>query len=84
MERPDFAVDLNNEPGAASWPIESATFVLLPTNPTSAAQSLAVRKMFGWAFADGDTVAMGLKYVPLPASTKSAIEKTWDRIKPRG
>ena len=27
----DFAIDLNDQPGAASWPIESATFVLLPT-----------------------------------------------------
>lgn len=29
----NFAIDLYNEPGDASWPIESATFVLLSTDP---------------------------------------------------
>ena len=32
----NFAIDLNDQPGAASWPIESATFVLLPTDPKDA------------------------------------------------
>ncbi len=26
----NFAIDLNNQPGAQSWPIESATFVIVP------------------------------------------------------
>jgi phosphate transport system substrate-binding protein len=30
----NFAVDLNDQPGASSWPIVAATFVLVPTNPT--------------------------------------------------
>ena len=29
----NFAIDLNDQTGDASWPIESATFVLLPTDP---------------------------------------------------
>ena len=29
-------IDLNDQPGAESWPIDSATFVLLPTDPKDA------------------------------------------------
>ena len=81
---PNFAVDLNDEPGAASWPIESATFVLLPTNPKSKAQSDAVLKLFEWGFAHGDAVASQLQYVALPASVKAAVRKSWDDVKPQG
>jgi phosphate transport system substrate-binding protein len=77
----NFAVDLNNEPGAASWPIESATFVLLPLNPKSKTQSDAVMKFFDWGFSHGDAIALQLKYVPLPADVQAAIRKAWGQIK---
>jgi phosphate transport system substrate-binding protein len=80
----NFAVDLNNEPGATSWPIESATFVLLPTNPKSKAQSDAVQKLFDWGFSNGDAIATQLQYVALPASVKAAVRKSWDAVKPQG
>ena len=72
----NFAVDLNDEPGA-SWPIVSATFVLLPTNPTDPAKSAAVLKFFDWAYANGDPVAHDLQYVPLPAAVKAAVRAVW-------
>jgi phosphate transport system substrate-binding protein len=80
----NFAVDLNDEPGAGSWPIESATFVLLPTNPKSKVQSDAVLKLFDWGFSKGDATATALQYVALPASVKSAVRKSWDAVKPQG
>jgi phosphate transport system substrate-binding protein len=80
----NFAVDLNNEPGATSWPIESATFVLLPTNPKSKTQSDAVQKLFDWGFKNGDALAAQLQYVPLPASVKKAVEQSWSAVKPQG
>ncbi len=73
----NFAVDLNDEPGATSWPIVSATFVLLPANPTDATKSAAVLKFFDWAYTSGDPVAHDLQYVPLPASVKSAVREVW-------
>ncbi len=69
-----FAVDLNDQPGAASWPIVSATFVLLPTNPADAAKSAAVVKFFEWALANGDAVATQLQYVALPPAVKAQID----------
>ncbi len=73
----NFAIDLNDQPGAASWPIESATFVLLPMDAKDPAQTAAVKTFFGWAFDHGNELALKLQYVPLPDSVKDAIKKSW-------
>ena len=78
----NFAIDLNNEPGDASWPIESATFVLLPTDPKDANQSAAVKKFFDWGFAHGSDIAKQLLYIPLPASVQNAIRAAWQKEVP--
>ena len=73
----NFAIDLNDQPGDESWPIESATFVLLPTDPKDPNQSAAMKKFFDWGFAHGDDIAMQLLYIPLPASVKDAVRAAW-------
>jgi phosphate transport system substrate-binding protein len=73
----NFAIDLNDQPGDQSWPIESATFVLLPTDPKDANQSGAVKKFFEWGFAHGNDIAEQLLYIPLPASVKDAVRAAW-------
>jgi phosphate transport system substrate-binding protein len=73
---------LNDQPGEASWPIESATFVLLPTDPKDPSQSGAVKKFFDWGFSHGGDIAKGLLYIPLPASVQSAIRAEWQKEVP--
>ncbi|MGH7152813.1 MAG: phosphate ABC transporter substrate-binding protein PstS [Acetobacteraceae bacterium] len=73
----NFAIDLNDQPGAASWPIASATFVLLPTDPKDAKQSAAVKRFFDWGFSHGSEAARELLYIPLPASVQNAIREAW-------
>jgi phosphate transport system substrate-binding protein len=73
----NFAIDLNDQPGDNSWPIESATFVLLPTDPKDPNQSAATKKFFDWGFANGDDIAVKLLYIPLPASVKDAVRAAW-------
>lgn len=73
----NFAIDLNDQPGAKSWPIESATFVLLPTDAKDPAQSKAVTKLFDWSFANGNKIATDLLYIPLPESVQNAIRAAW-------
>ena len=73
----NFAVDLNDQPGAQSWPIESATFVLLPTDPKDPAQNAAVEKFFDWGFSKGGALATQLLYIPLPASVQGAVRSAW-------
>jgi len=76
----DFAVDLLDTPAAGAWPIVSATFVLLPTNPKDTARSGAVVKFFDWAFTNGDAEAKKLQYVPLPAAVKASVRQAWSKV----
>jgi len=78
----NFAVDLNDQAGAGSWPIESATFVLLPTDPKDVAQSGAVKKFFDWGFAHGSDIATQLLYIPVPKSVHDAIRAAWQKEVP--
>jgi phosphate transport system substrate-binding protein len=81
----DFAIDLNDQNGDTSWPIESATFVLLPTNPTNPAQGAAVIKFFDWGFTNGNQIATDLLYVPLPKAVQDAVRASWKaNLKPAG
>jgi phosphate transport system substrate-binding protein len=73
----NFAIDLNDQPGEKSWPIESATFVLLPTDPKDVNQSAAVKKFFDWGFAHGNDIAAQLLYIPLPEAVQNAVRATW-------
>ncbi len=80
----NFAIDLNDQAGEASWPIESATFVLLPTDAKEVSQSVAVKKFFNWGFSNGSGLAKNLLYVPLPASVQTAIRAAWQKDVPGG
>jgi phosphate transport system substrate-binding protein len=72
-----YYVILTNQPGAESWPIAGATFILMykqPDNSDAAAEAL---KFFDWAYAKGGQAAADLDYVPLPAAVVAQIQKTW-------
>lgn len=72
---------LNNKPGKASWPITSATFILMhkvQDKPEQAATSL---KFFDWAYKSGDATASGLDYVAMPETVKEQVYKAWANIK---
>jgi phosphate transport system substrate-binding protein len=74
---PGFGVILTNEPGAGSWPVAGATFILMhkqPRDPAAAAEAL---KFFDWAYAKGDKIAEELDYVPMPDKVVGAIKKVW-------
>lgn len=68
---------LINQPGAKSWPITGATFVLIHKTQGDAAAREGVLKFFDWAFKNGDADAASLAYVPLPAAVKNMIRKQW-------
>lgn len=74
---PGFGVVLTNEPGATSWPIAGATFILMHKQPQDAAAAASALKFFDWAYAKGDKMALDLDYVPMPDKVVAAIKKTW-------
>ncbi|WP_425106955.1 phosphate ABC transporter substrate-binding protein PstS [Ancylobacter sp.] len=74
----NFAASMIDTAGEGAWPITSATFILLPKNPTNAAQSAEVIKFFDWAYgAEGDAIAEKLHYIPLPDAVVTDIKKAW-------
>jgi len=77
----DYYVILTNQPGAATWPIAGATFILMYKQPTDATSSGEALKFFAWAYANGGKAAEDLDYVPLPAAVVAQIQKTWADIK---
>ncbi|MGZ5179597.1 MAG: phosphate ABC transporter substrate-binding protein PstS [Ramlibacter sp.] len=68
---------LTNQPGADSWPITGATFILLHKTQDKPAQAAQVLKFFEWAYKNGDKTAEDLAYVPMPAAVKAQVEKLW-------
>jgi phosphate transport system substrate-binding protein len=73
----NFVANMLNTQGIQSWPIVSATYALVPTNPTDAAKSLGVLKFFDYGFAQGADAASSLYYIPLPANVEANIRKAW-------
>ncbi len=78
---PNFAVNLNNQTGAGTWPITSATFILMYKKADKPEQSAEVLKFFNWALTKGQKMAVELDYVPLPDNAVKAIVKSWSDIK---
>ncbi len=72
---------LTNQPGKDAWPISGATFILMQKTQDKPVNATAALKFFTWAYANGGKMADDLDYVPMPDSTKSAIEKAWGDIK---
>ena len=72
---------LTNQPGKDAWPISGATFLLLQAKPVDMAKTQAVLKFVSWSFKNGDKTASDLEYVPLPATVKTQVEKSWAVIK---
>jgi phosphate transport system substrate-binding protein len=74
---PGFYQILTDQPGAKSWPIAGATFILMhatPDDPAAAAQAL---KFFSWAYQNGGATAEELDYVPLPNPVVALIKNSW-------
>ena len=72
-----YYVILTDQPGAETWPIAGATFILMYKQAVDPAASAEALKFFDWAYKNGAKAAESLDYVPLPASVIAQIEKTW-------
>jgi phosphate transport system substrate-binding protein len=79
---PGMALVLTNQPGAASWPITGASFILMYKQPSNAKASKEAVAFFDWAFKNGAKMADELDYVPMPAAAADYIRKNvWTKIK---
>jgi phosphate transport system substrate-binding protein len=74
---PGFYELLTDQPGAKSWPMTAASFILLHKVPPDSAKTAAVLAFFDWAFKNGGPMASELDYVAMPASVVRLIQSAW-------
>ncbi len=74
---PGYYMVLTDQPGANSWPITGASFILVYKNQAKPETAKAVLKFFDWSYHHGQKLANKLDYVPMPASVVKMVEATW-------
>ena len=79
---PGYYLILGNQPGAESWPITAASFILVHTKQNKPETAKEVLKFFDWCFKNGASIADQLDYVSMPDNVVKMVEKTWsDSVK---
>lgn len=74
---PGMGVVLTEQPGAASWPITSATFIVMYKDQAKPDNGRTTVAFFDWAFEKGAQTAAALDYVPLPKEVTDQIRGKW-------
>ena len=77
QQAPGFFQIPTDMPGATSWPITGASFLLLRASTEQPAQSREAMKFFSWALASGQAAAERLDYVALPADLLRQVEQAF-------
>jgi phosphate transport system substrate-binding protein len=70
---------LTNQPGKSSWPMTSASFILMHTQQADAAKAKEVLKFFDWSYKNGDAMAADLDYVAMPDSVVKLVQDAWKK-----
>jgi len=79
---PGMGLSIVDQKGDTTWPISTASFIIMYKDPADKQSSAEVLKFFDWAFRNGKKDAADLDYVSLPDSlTKQIRERVWTQIK---
>ena len=71
---------LTSEPGAESWPIAGATFILIHKQPQDPANAAEPLKFFAWAYKNGDKMAVLISFgVPMNMSLSGRPSEILDQ-----
>jgi len=71
----DFRVSITDAPGAASYPISSFTWMLIPSQISDAGKKKAITDFLTWMLGDGQKDCQALGYSPLPAAVVAKEKK---------
>jgi phosphate transport system substrate-binding protein len=74
----NFYLILTDQPGATSWPITAATYMLMRTD-YDVAQNKQVLQFLDWCLHNGQEQAKALDYVPMPDNVIKQIEASWTK-----
>ena len=82
---PSMYVVLVNQPGAGTWPITGASFILVQKSQADAAIAKQMFDWFDWNYTSGASAATALDYVPIPANVYTLIQKqVWPTVTANG
>ena len=68
---------ITDQPGKNTWPISTATYILMYNKQDKPANATEALKFFNWAYANGGKAAADLDYVPMPPAVVAAVQKAW-------
>jgi phosphate transport system substrate-binding protein len=71
---------LTDQPGDESWPITSATFILMHKIQDRPAKAATALDFFDWAYKNGNALADELDYIPMPPAVKEIVTRSWQSI----
>ena len=77
----DFRFSITNAPGAGSYPICGATWLLVYEQQKDTAKGRKLVEFLKWALTKGEEMAKQLDYAPLPAELRARVLKRVDEIK---
>jgi phosphate transport system substrate-binding protein len=75
-----FGTLLTEQPGAETWPISGATFILVYKQPQDPVATKEALKFFQWAYQNGDEMAASLDYVAFPQAVKQTFMTSWNQV----
>lgn len=79
---PGMGLSIVNQGGKDTWPISTASFIVMYKDPADKNASAEVIKFFDWAFKNGAKLSADLDYVHLPESLQNQIRaKVWSQIR---
>jgi len=79
-ESTGFNVVLSDQPGATSWPITNASFVLMLKTSVHPERSREVLKYFKYSLRYGGLKAVEHDYIALPASVAAVVHSSWKSL----
>ena len=74
---PGMYLILTDQPGAKSWPITGASFILMHKVQDKPEHAKEVLRFFDWSFKNGNGMASDLDYVPMPDAVVKLIQSQW-------
>lgn len=77
----DDLASLMDRPGPDTWPITSATFVLVDAKPESGAAATPVLRFLYWCYLHGDDLTRGTGFAPLPATLQGRLSARFASVK---
>jgi phosphate transport system substrate-binding protein len=78
---PSMYMVLVDQPGAETWPMTGASFILMQKDQADAARGRAALEFFDWAYTTGADGATALDYVNIPANLYDLVKsEVWPTI----